>query len=97
MSNIISGSVPLLRRPYYPEYKLQSLLEGEVQQCDADIVYAELWQLVCKHMPGRQNDQEVGVFAPMVAGQIHREAFLPHSHINASARPSTMPRLKFVI
>jgi ornithine cyclodeaminase len=44
------------------EYKLQSLLEGEVQQCDADIVYAELWQLVCKHLPGRQNDQEVTLF-----------------------------------
>jgi len=44
------------------EYKLQSLLEGEVQQCDTDIVYAELWQLVCKHKPGRQNDQEVTLF-----------------------------------
>jgi len=44
------------------EYKLQSLLEGEVQQCKADIVYAELWQLVCKHLPGRQNDQEVTLF-----------------------------------
>jgi ornithine cyclodeaminase len=44
------------------EYKLQSLLEGEVQQCDTDIIYAELWQLVCKHKPGRQNDQEVTLF-----------------------------------
>ena len=44
------------------EYKLQSLLEGEVQQCEASIVYAELWQLVCKHKPGRQNDQEVTLF-----------------------------------
>jgi len=44
------------------EYKLQSLLEGEVQQCEADIVYAELWQLVCKHKPGRQDDQELTLF-----------------------------------
>jgi ornithine cyclodeaminase len=44
------------------EYKLQSLLEGEVQQCKPDIVYAELWQLVCKHKPGRQNDQEITLF-----------------------------------
>lgn len=44
------------------EYKLQSLLEGEVQQCEADIVYAELWQLVAKHKPGRQNDQEITLF-----------------------------------
>ena len=44
------------------EYKLQSLLEGEVQQCKHDIVYAELWQLICKHKPGRQNDQEITLF-----------------------------------
>jgi len=44
------------------EYKPQSLLEGEVQQCPADLIYAELWELVCKHKPGRQNNQEITLF-----------------------------------
>lgn len=44
------------------EYKPQSLAEGEVQQCEADLVYAELWELVCKNKPGRQNHQEITLF-----------------------------------
>lgn len=44
------------------EYKPQSLVEGEVQQCGADLIYAELWELVCKNKPGRQNDHEVTLF-----------------------------------
>ncbi len=44
------------------EYKPQSLVEGEVQQCPADLVYAELWELVCKNKPGRQNDLEITLF-----------------------------------
>ncbi|MDO9268122.1 MAG: ornithine cyclodeaminase [Methylobacter sp.] len=44
------------------EYKPQSLVEGEVQQCGADLIYAELWELVCKHKPGRQNNQEITLF-----------------------------------
>jgi len=44
------------------EYKPQSLVEGEVQQCAADLIYAELWELVCKHKPGRQNNDEITLF-----------------------------------
>ena len=44
------------------EYKPQSLVEGEVQQCAADLIYAELWELVCKNKPGRQNDHEITLF-----------------------------------
>lgn len=44
------------------EYKPQSLLEGEVQQCGADLIYAELWELVCKNKPGRENNQEITLF-----------------------------------
>ncbi len=44
------------------EYKPQSLLEGEVQQCKADLVHAELWELVCKIKPGRQTNDEVTLF-----------------------------------
>lgn len=44
------------------EYKPQSLVEGEVQQCEADLIYAELWELVCKNKPGRQNNQEITLF-----------------------------------
>ena len=44
------------------EYKPQSLAEGEAQQCEADLVYAELWELVCKNKPGRQNHQEITLF-----------------------------------
>ena len=44
------------------EYKPQSLVEGEVQQCAADLIYAELWELVCKNKPGRQNNYEITLF-----------------------------------
>ncbi len=44
------------------EYKPQSLIEGEVQQCTADLIYAELWELVCKNKPGRQNNHEITLF-----------------------------------
>lgn len=44
------------------EYKPQSLLEGEVQQCGADFVYAELWELVGKIKPGRENNREITIF-----------------------------------
>jgi len=40
------------------EYQSQTLLEGEVQKCPANTIYAELWELVCKIKPGRQDDQE---------------------------------------
>ncbi|MGZ8187017.1 MAG: ornithine cyclodeaminase [Methylobacter sp.] len=44
------------------EYKPQSLVEGEVQQGPADLIYAELWELVCKNKPGRQNNEEITLF-----------------------------------
>jgi ornithine cyclodeaminase len=44
------------------EYKPQSIVEGEVQQCDAHLIYAELWELVCKNKPGRLNNQEITLF-----------------------------------
>lgn len=44
------------------EYKPQSLVEGEVQQCAASLIYAELWELVCKNKPGRQNNHEITLF-----------------------------------
>jgi ornithine cyclodeaminase len=44
------------------EYLPQTLTEGEVQQCAANRIYAELWELVCKHKPGRQDDQEIILF-----------------------------------
>jgi ornithine cyclodeaminase len=44
------------------EYKPQSLAEGELQQCEADVVHAELWELVCRKKPGRQNDREITLF-----------------------------------
>jgi ornithine cyclodeaminase len=44
------------------EYKPQTLVEGEVQQCGANRIYAELWELVCKNKPGRQDNQEITLF-----------------------------------
>ena len=44
------------------EYKPQTLAEGEVQQCPTNTIYAELWELVCKHKPGRQDNQEITLF-----------------------------------
>ncbi|MGR8999351.1 MAG: ornithine cyclodeaminase [Gammaproteobacteria bacterium] len=44
------------------EYKPQSLLEGEVQQCATGLIHAELWELVCKKKPGRQTNDEVTLF-----------------------------------
>ena len=44
------------------EYKPQSLLEGEVQQCASDLIHAELWELVCKKKPGRQTHDEITLF-----------------------------------
>jgi ornithine cyclodeaminase len=44
------------------EYKPQTLIEGEVQQCTANRIYAELWELVCKYKPGRENNYEITLF-----------------------------------
>jgi len=44
------------------EYKPQSLVEGEVQQCSAGLIYAELWELVCKNKLGRRNNREITLF-----------------------------------
>ena len=44
------------------EYLPQSLVEGEMQQCSKNEIYAELWELVGKKKPGRTTDQEITVF-----------------------------------
>ncbi len=44
------------------EYGPQTLVEGEVQQCPTNRIYAELWELVCKHKPGRQDINEIILF-----------------------------------
>ncbi|WP_411725263.1 ornithine cyclodeaminase [Methyloglobulus sp.] len=44
------------------EYTPQTLVEGEVQQCAANRIYAELWELVCKNKPGRQDKHEITLF-----------------------------------
>jgi ornithine cyclodeaminase len=44
------------------EYLPQSLVEGEVQQCGADRVHAELWELVTGSKPGRENAKEITLF-----------------------------------
>lgn len=44
------------------EYTPQALVEGEVQQCDAGDVYAELWELVGGLKPGRERADEITVF-----------------------------------
>ncbi|MCX7093917.1 MAG: ornithine cyclodeaminase [Methylobacter sp.] len=44
------------------EYKPQSLVEGEVQQCSAELIHAELWELVCGKKPGRLDNQEITLF-----------------------------------
>ncbi len=44
------------------EFSEQSLIEGEVQQLDADSVYAELWQIITQEKPGRENNTEITIF-----------------------------------
>jgi len=44
------------------EYLPQSLVEGEVQQCGADRVHAELWELTTGRKPGRENRDEITLF-----------------------------------
>ncbi|ESS73830.1 ornithine cyclodeaminase ArcB [Methyloglobulus morosus KoM1] len=44
------------------EYMPQTLVEGEVQQCTAMCIYAELWELVCQQKYGRQDNREIILF-----------------------------------
>lgn len=52
----------LMQSKVVVEYKPQSLMEGEMQQCLNNGVYAELWELICKKKPGRTNEQEITIF-----------------------------------
>ncbi|MGZ5014671.1 MAG: ornithine cyclodeaminase [Methylobacter sp.] len=52
----------LKRTKVVVEYKPQTLVEGEVQQCGAELIYAELWELVYRNKPGRQDDREIMLF-----------------------------------
>lgn len=44
------------------EYFEQSKHEGEIQNLNAEQVYAELWELVQGHKGGRENDSEITLF-----------------------------------
>jgi ornithine cyclodeaminase len=44
------------------EYLEQSIEEGEVQNSFPEIVYAELWELVCGLKTGRKSDDEITLF-----------------------------------
>ena len=44
------------------EFLAQSLAEGEVQNSSAEVVYAELWELVSGSKPGRTSDEQVTLF-----------------------------------
>jgi len=44
------------------EYLPQSLIEGEVQQCGAGRIHAELWELSTGSKPGRENSDEITLF-----------------------------------
>ena len=44
------------------EFIPQALKEGEVQQCNASGIYAELWELVTKRKQGRENAAEITIF-----------------------------------
>ena len=44
------------------EYIPQSLIEGEVQQGDARLIHAELWELVCGNKAGRETEREITLF-----------------------------------
>jgi ornithine cyclodeaminase len=44
------------------EYLPQSLTEGEVQQCAADRIHAELWELAAGIKPGRECREEITLF-----------------------------------
>lgn len=44
------------------EYLPQSLIEGEIQQGDASLVFAELWELVKGKKPGREGENEITLF-----------------------------------
>ena len=44
------------------EFMAQSLEEGEVQNSSAEVVHAELWELVNSSKPGRTSDDEVTLF-----------------------------------
>jgi ornithine cyclodeaminase len=56
------GHVLLSAAKLIVEYTPQALVEGEVQQCDASHIHAELWELVSGHKPGRENAREITVF-----------------------------------
>jgi ornithine cyclodeaminase len=44
------------------EYTEQSLVEGEIQNCGSDSVYAELWEIVSGAKAGRESADEITFF-----------------------------------
>jgi len=55
----------LKRSKVVVEYLPQTLHEGEIQNLEPDAaqyVYAEIWEIIAGHKPGRINDQEITLF-----------------------------------
>lgn len=44
------------------EFTEQSLIEGEIQQLDISHIHGELWQIINKLIPGRENNNEITIF-----------------------------------
>lgn len=69
--NAIGGDCPgkteideniLKRSKVVVEYTPQSLIEGEIQNIGADVVYSEFWEILNDKKDGRSNDSEVTLF-----------------------------------
>ncbi len=69
--NAIGGDCPgkteldpkiLLRSKIVVENLQQTQAEGEIQHIDPNKIYAELWEIIAGHKPGRETDNELTVF-----------------------------------
>ncbi|MBB1487577.1 ornithine cyclodeaminase [Oceanospirillum sediminis] len=69
--NAIGGDCPgktelhrdvLTQADTFVEYEPQSRIEGDIQQLPEDYPVTELWQVIAKQQPGRQNDHQITVF-----------------------------------
>lgn len=69
--NAVGGDCPgktelhrdiLLRSDIFVEYAPQTLIEGEIQQLDADHPVTELWQLLSGRRPGRSTPGQITLF-----------------------------------
>ncbi len=44
------------------EYLEQTRSEGEIQNANHAVVYAEIWEIIANHKPGRENEHEITLF-----------------------------------